>query len=62
LNLVVDETPRAVDLPADLAEALDEADMRRFFDGLPNAFSATTSISLKVRRRPRRGSGGSRRP
>lgn len=37
VHLVVDETPRAVDLPADLAEALHEAGVRSFYDGLPNS-------------------------
>jgi hypothetical protein len=37
VELVVDMTPREVDVPKDFAEALDAHDVRAFFDGLANS-------------------------
>ena len=37
VQLVVDETPRSVEVPADFAAALKAAGVRRFFDGLANS-------------------------
>jgi hypothetical protein len=37
VRLVVDEAPRTVDMPPDFAEALENAGVRGFFDGLANS-------------------------
>ena len=63
VDLELDDAPREVEVPADLAEALNAAPAARAaFDALSTATSADWSWRSTPRKRPRPGSAGSRRP